>query len=107
MMNLRGTATLRGRAGRVERRDGLSIEWIVPVTPSRPLKLRQGECHRDRASRSEAQAITGNAIAVLEVTQDEARTKLSGNAQLWRALARDGIAVHGLTTNEFPERVHA
>jgi predicted nucleotidyltransferase len=57
--------------------------------------------------RSEAQAITGNTIEVLEVTQDEARTKLSGKAQLWRDVAREGIVVHGLTMNELRERVHA
>lgn len=57
--------------------------------------------------RSEAQAITGNTIEVLEVTQAEARTKLSGNAQLWRDVARDGIVVHGLTMSDLRERVHA
>lgn len=57
--------------------------------------------------RSEAQAITGNTVEVLEVTQDEARTKLSGNAQLWRDVARDGTVVYGLTMNELRERVHA
>ena len=57
--------------------------------------------------RSAAQAITGNTIDVLEVTQDEARTKLSGNAQLWRDVARDGTVVYGLTMNELRERVHA
>ena len=55
---------------------------------------------------SQAQAITGNTVEVLEVTQAEARTKLSGNAQLWRDVARDGIVVHGLTMNELRERVH-
>lgn len=56
---------------------------------------------------SDARAITGNAIEVLEATQDEARTKLSGNAQLWRDVARDGIAVDGLAMNELRERVDA
>jgi DNA-binding MarR family transcriptional regulator len=57
--------------------------------------------------RSTAQAITGNAIEVLEVIHGEARAKLSGNAPLWRDVARDGIVVHGLTMNELRERVHA
>jgi DNA-binding MarR family transcriptional regulator len=57
--------------------------------------------------RSTAQAITGNAIEVLELIHGEARTKLSGNAPLWRDVARDGIVVHGLTMNELRERVHA
>ncbi len=57
--------------------------------------------------RSEAQAITGNTVEVLDVTQDEARTKLSGNAQLWRDVARDGTVVYGLTMNELRESVHA
>lgn len=57
--------------------------------------------------RSEAQAIAGNAVEVLEVTQAEARTKLCGNAQLWRDVARDGIVVHGLMMSDLRERVHA
>lgn len=57
--------------------------------------------------RSEAQAITGNTVEVLEVTQGEARAKLAGSAQLWRDVARDGIVVHGLTMSDLRERVHA
>lgn len=57
--------------------------------------------------RSEAQAISGNTVEVLEVPQAEARTKLSGDAQLWRDVARDGIVVHGLTMSDLRERVHA
>lgn len=57
--------------------------------------------------RGEARTITGNAVEVLEVTQAEARTKLSGNAQLWRDVARDGIVVHGLTMSDLRERSHA
>ncbi|MEZ5296535.1 MAG: helix-turn-helix domain-containing protein [Ilumatobacteraceae bacterium] len=57
--------------------------------------------------RSEAQAITGNTVEVLEVTQGEARAKLAGSAQLWRDVARDGIVVYGLTMSDLRERVHA
>ncbi len=57
--------------------------------------------------RSEAQAIIGNTVEVLEVNRAEARAKLSGDAQLWRDVARDGIVVQGLTMSDLRERVHA
>ncbi len=57
--------------------------------------------------RSDAQAITGNRIEILEVARHEAGTKLAGRASLWRDVVRDGVVVHGLTIEELMERVHA
>ena len=57
--------------------------------------------------RSDAQAITGNRIEILEVARHEAGTKLAGNAPLWRDVMRDGVVVYGLTIDELMERVHA
>jgi DNA-binding MarR family transcriptional regulator len=57
--------------------------------------------------RSDAQAITGNRIEILEVARHEAATKLAGRAPLWRDVVRDGVVVHGLTIEQLTERVHA
>jgi predicted nucleotidyltransferase len=57
--------------------------------------------------RSDAQAITGNRIEILEVARHEAGAKLAGRAPLWRDVLRDGVVVYGLTIDELMERVHA
>lgn len=56
--------------------------------------------------RNDAQVITGNRTEILEVGRHEVRTKLGGNAPLWRDVVRDGVVVHGLTIDELMERVH-
>jgi predicted nucleotidyltransferase len=57
--------------------------------------------------RSDAQAITGNRIEILEVARHKVRTKLAGRASLWRNAVRDGVVVHGLTIEQLMEHVHA
>lgn len=57
--------------------------------------------------RGEARAITGNRVEVLEISHNDVQTRLAGTAALWRDVARDGIAVHGLTVDELTEPVHA
>lgn len=57
--------------------------------------------------RSEAQAITGNRIEILEVARHEVRTKLAGRASLWRDVVRDGVVIHGLTIEQLMKHVHA
>ena len=57
--------------------------------------------------RSEARAITGNRVEVLEISHHEARARLAGKATLWRDIVRDGVTVHGLTIEELIEPVHA
>lgn len=56
--------------------------------------------------RSDAQAITGNRIEILEVARNEVRTKLAGRAPLWRDVVRDGVVVHGRPIDELMESVH-
>ena len=46
------------------------------------------------------QAITGNPVEVIEIAQLEAVEKLSGKAQLWGDIIRDGVVVHGATLDE-------
>lgn len=57
--------------------------------------------------RSEAQAITGNRIEILDVARHEVRTKLAGRASLWRDVVRDGVVIHGLTIEQLMKHVHA
>ncbi|HYN34230.1 MAG TPA: nucleotidyltransferase domain-containing protein [Ilumatobacteraceae bacterium] len=57
--------------------------------------------------RNEARAITGNRVAVLEVSYAEVRTRLASDTTLWRAIVRDGIAVHGHALDELLEPVNA
>jgi len=57
--------------------------------------------------RSDARAITGNRIEILEVTNHVVQTKLAGRTGLWRDVVRDGVVVHGLTIEQLTRRVHA
>lgn len=44
--------------------------------------------------------LTGNPVEVLEVSADEAATKLAGRSQVWADIRRDGRVVHGLGVDE-------
>lgn len=46
--------------------------------------------------RREVLRLTGNPVEVLEVSADEAATKLAGRTQVWSDIRRDGRVVHGL-----------
>lgn len=48
------------------------------------------------AWRHDVRRLAGNPVEVLEVSADEAATKLAGRAQLWADIRRDGRVVHGL-----------
>ncbi len=50
--------------------------------------------------RSTVQAITGNPVEVIEITQLEAVEKLSGKAQLWGDIISEGVIVHGASLDE-------
>jgi len=50
--------------------------------------------------RGRVRTITGNRVEVLDVDEDEAAVKLSGRAQVWRDIRRDGIVVHGASIEE-------
>lgn len=52
-------------------------------------------------------ALTGNQVEIVEVSLAEAGSKLNGRSELWRDVRRDGITVHGLTTSELSEAIHA
>lgn len=58
------------------------------------------------AWRNDIRRLTGNPVEVLEVSTDEAATKLGGDGQVWIDVRRDGRVVHGRTVVELiAERV--
>ena len=50
--------------------------------------------------RRDVRLLTGNPVEVLEVSADEAATKLAGRAQVWADIRRDGRVVHGLGVDQ-------
>lgn len=50
--------------------------------------------------RRDVRQLTGNPVEVLEVSEDEAASRLAGNSQLWVDVGRDGQIVHGLGLDE-------
>jgi DNA-binding transcriptional ArsR family regulator len=46
--------------------------------------------------RHDVRRLTGNPVEVLEVSADEAASRLTGRSQLWTDIRRDGRVVHGL-----------
>jgi UTP:GlnB (protein PII) uridylyltransferase len=52
------------------------------------------------AWRRDVRRLTGNPVEVLEVSADEAATKLAGRTQVWSDIRRDGHVVHGLAIDE-------
>jgi predicted nucleotidyltransferase len=52
------------------------------------------------AWRRDVRRLTGNPVEVLEVSADEAATKLAGRSHVWADIQRDGRVVHGLGVDE-------
>ena len=52
------------------------------------------------AWRRDVRLLAGNSVEVLEVSADEAATKLAGRTQVWSDIRRDGRVVHGLDVDE-------
>lgn len=48
------------------------------------------------AWRRDVRRLAGNPVEVLEVSADEAATKLAGRTQVWADIRRDGRVVHGV-----------
>lgn len=46
--------------------------------------------------RRDVRRLTGNPVEVLEVSDDEAASRLTGRSQLWADIRRDGHVVHGV-----------
>lgn len=52
------------------------------------------------AWRNAVRRLSGNPVEVLEVSAEEAKTKLGGRGQVWADIRRDGRVVHGLDADE-------
>ena len=84
-----------GSFARREAEAGSDIDVVV---------VRPGEADEDddkwsaslETWRRDVRRLTGNPVEILEVSADEAATKLAGRAQLWADIRRDGRVVHGL-----------
>jgi predicted nucleotidyltransferase len=50
--------------------------------------------------RQAVRRLTGNPVEVLEVSADQAATKLGRHGPLWANIRRDGHVVHGLTIDQ-------
>jgi predicted nucleotidyltransferase len=50
--------------------------------------------------RDAVRRLTGNPVEVLEVSADEAATKLGSSGQIWNDIRRDGRLVYGLSCDE-------
>ena len=51
--------------------------------------------------------LTGNPVDVLEVSADEAASRLAGRSQLWNEIRREGRVVHGVRLDRLLEAGHA
>ena len=91
----------RGAAGRESDVD------VVVVRPDEITEDDEDWSASIEAWRTEATATAGNAVQVLEVSASEAQSRLRSNKQLWRDIHRDGVVIHGLTTSELSEAIHA
>ena len=50
--------------------------------------------------RTDVRRLTGNRVEVIEVTDDEAATRMAGRSKLWTRIRRDGRVVHGAGLEE-------
>jgi DNA-binding MarR family transcriptional regulator len=57
--------------------------------------------------RTQARAIAGNPVEILETSRAEAAARLDGKSTLWRDVARDGVVVHGLSIDDLRQPAHA
>lgn len=50
--------------------------------------------------RTDVRRLTGNPVEVLEVSSDEAASRVAGRSQLWNEIRADGRVVHGASLDE-------
>ena len=85
----------RGEAGRDSDVD------ILVVRPTEVDEDDDAWAESLEAWRRDVTRLTGNPVEVLEVSIDEAATKVTGRTQLWSDIRRDGRVVHGLDLDQF------
>jgi predicted nucleotidyltransferase len=84
----------RGEAGRDSDVD------ILVVRPTEVDEDDDAWAESLEAWRRDVTRLTGNPVEVLEVSIDEAATKVTGRTQLWSDIRRDGRVVHGLDLDQ-------
>ncbi len=57
--------------------------------------------------RNGVRRLTGNPVEVLEVSADEAASRLAGRSHLWNEIRREGRVVHGVRLDRLREASHA
>jgi predicted nucleotidyltransferase len=73
---------------------------VVIVRPDEVDEDDDGWSASLEAWRRDVRRLTGNPVEVLEVSADEAATKLGSRAQVWADIRREGRVVHGLDIDE-------
>jgi predicted nucleotidyltransferase len=79
----------------------------LDVAVVRPATIDEDDDHwRTSVDRwlEQARRLTGNAVELLEVTDEEVRNLLRSRKQLWLDVQRDGIVVYGLEINDLRGR---
>jgi hypothetical protein len=73
---------------------------VVVVRPAEIHEDDDGWAEALDAWRGDVRRLTGNRVEVLEVSAEEAATKVGSRSQVWADIRRDGLVVHGLGLDE-------
>ncbi len=73
---------------------------VVVVRPAEVDEDDDAWAESIEAWRRDVRRLTGNPVEVLEVSADEAASKVAGRSQVWADIRRDGRVVHGLDIDE-------
>jgi len=85
-----------GSFARREAAPGSDID-IVVVRPNHIDEDDEAWAESIEGWRRDVQRLTGNPVEVLEVSDDEVASRLTGRGQVWADIRRDGRVVHGLS----------
>jgi hypothetical protein len=80
-----------------------SAESDIDVAVVRPARLDEDDdawVESLEAWRHDVRRLTGNRVEILEVSVEEAATKIAGRSTVWADICRDGRVVHGLGLDE-------
>ena len=79
------------------------VESDIDVVVVRPRSVAADDDNWEHSVdqlRDRVRTITGNRVEILEVGEDEVAVKLSGRAQVWRDVRREGIVAYGVSIEE-------
>lgn len=95
-----------GSVARDEARSDSDLDAVV-VRPDDVAEDDEGWGASVEQWRTQATAITGNRVEVVEVSLTEARERIARKSGVWHDIARDGFAVHGPAPTELAGLVDA